>query len=207
MGIKIINKYIPVLVIAFTCWMIWEDYNFHDQEIERIKTSLPVVEQRIKRKAQQRSQIKDFLKNIEEAKSRVRLVADEVALVQKKLPDTISDAKNLDALKNIADELSIKNPSFSQGNEEDRGFYMAKSYNFQAQGTYLQFLLFIEKVHNSDLLLNVKSLSFKKPSQPFRGRYQVLDANIVLEVYRYNQNYKVDTGIEKIENEFKGGKK
>ena len=212
MGIKFINKYIPFLIIAFTVWMIWEDFSFHEKEIERIQSSLPVVENKIKRKTKQKGQIKDFLKNIEEAKSRVKLVAEEISAVQKKLPDTISDARNLEALKNIANELTIKNPSFSQGEEEDKGFYISKSYNFKAEGTYLQFLLFIEKVHNSDLLLNVRSMSLKSPKPSantrHRGRYQVLEGNIVLEVYRYNDSYKVDTGIEEIESEFqKGGKK
>ena len=205
--LKIVNTYIPFSLIIFSFWIGWQDYASHTEEIERMKSSVPVLENKITRKEKEKSQIEGFLKNIEEAKERVKLVAKEVELIQKKLPDNISDARNLEALKNISEDLALKNTIFTQGEESNRGFYIAKTYLFSAKGTYLQFLLFVERVHNSDLLLNVSKLSLSQPRDAGRGRYQVLDGKITLEVYKYNQDFKVDTGIEKIEEEFKAGKK
>ncbi len=201
----IIQK-IHIFIILWGVWegyLVWENFTAKKQEIAN---QIPVINQRIAKAEREKKQIKEYLRDIEEAKNNIELVAKEVESLQKKLPETIKDAENLGLIKSIAEGLNIKNIYLSPGIEENKGFYFTKRYELSASGTYLQMLIFFEKIGVSERLLNIKNVEIKKSEEKQRGRFQLINATITIEAYRYNPNHKEDRGIKEIEKNFTGAK-
>ncbi len=191
--------------IFILLWGVWEGYLVWDNftlKKEEIASQIPVLNQKIAKAQREKDQIKDYLKDIEEAKQNIELVAKEVESLQRKLPETIKDAENLALIKSIAEGLNIKNIYLSPGIEENKGFYYTKRYELSASGTYLQMLIFFEKIGITERLLNIKNVEIKKSDEKQRGRFQLINAKVTIEAYRYNPNHKEDRGIQAIESNF-----
>jgi hypothetical protein len=80
----------------------------------------------------------------------------------------------------------------------NRGFYFAKDYKFTGTGTFLQFLILMEKLEvmaSNDRILNVKSLSLsvtdRLAENDKKSRFQLLNFEAKIESFRYNPNYDV----------------
>ena len=189
---------------AWECYLVYEAFN--NKKLE-IANQIPVLNQRIAKAQREKRQIKEYLRDIEEAKQNIEIVAKEVETLQRKLPETIKDAENLAMIKEIAEGLNIKNIYLSPGIEENKGFYFTKRYELSASGTYLQMLIFFEKIGVSERLLNIKNVEIKKSEEKQRGRFQLINAKVTIEAYRYNPNHKEDRGIDEIEKNFKDTKK
>lgn len=194
------------MILAYGAWNIWVAYEEHTTKIKEISDSIPQIQSQINRARKEKKQIRFYLRDIEEAKKNIELVAQEVENLQKKLPEAIKDTENLGYLKKLADGLNIKKIYLSPGTEQNQGFYYTKKYEFSGTGTFLQFLILLEKIGNSERLLNVKELNFKRSEEKQRGRFQLTNARFVVEAYRYNPNHKEDRGIKQLEEKFKAKK-
>lgn len=197
-----LNK-IWVIILLYGGWEIWVAYEAHRENLESISNTIPTITAQISRAKKEKRQIKSYLRDIEEAKKNIELVAQEVEKLQRKLPETIQDTENLSFIKSIAEGLNIKKIFLSPGTEENKGFYFIKKYEFSATGTFLQFLIFLEKIGSSERLLNVKQVDIKKSEEKQRGRFQLSNARIIVEAYRFNPDHKEDRGIDKLEEGFK----
>lgn len=198
-----ILNYVWILIIAYGGWEAFTLYETFQTDLIGLESQIPIITRKIKKGQKEKKQIRAYLRDIEEAKSNIELVAKEVESLQKKLPDSIKDTENLGLIKQIAEGLNIKNIFLSPGIEENKGFYFTKRYEFTATGTYLQFLIFFEKVGASERLLNIKTIDIKKSQSRQRGRFQLVNAKVIVEAYRYNPDHREDRGINKIETNFK----
>lgn len=203
---KIISK-IWILILAYGGFQAWTMYQEHTEAMVQLESSIPQIQGQINRARKEKKQIASYNRDIEQAKKNIELVASEVEKLQKKLPEAIKDAENLNLIRNIAAGINIKNIFLSPGIEENKGFYFTKRYQFQGTGTYLQFLIFFEKIGASERLLNIREVKFKRSEEKQRGRFQLSNATITIEAYRYNPEHKEDRGIESIEKEFSKPKK
>lgn len=203
---NMIQKFYLVILFwgAWQGYVIWEEY---DANIEEVLSRIPIINRKINKTKREKKQIKEYLRDIKEAKKNIELVAEEVENLQKKLPEEINDAENLGLIKQIAVSLNIKNIYLSPGVEENKGFYFSKRYELSASGTYLQILIFLEKIGLSERLLNIKSLQVTRSQEKQRGRFQIINAKVIIEAYRYNPNHREDRGIGRIEKEFKNGRR
>jgi Tfp pilus assembly protein PilO len=195
-------KNIHWLFVLYLGLTIYENYEEHKGQLERLKVQIPIVTNKVNKAIKDKKQIEAYLASIEEAKENIELVAKEVEKIQKKFPEKISDAENLSLIRTLGEGLNMKEMALSPGTEDKRGFYFAKRYQFAATGTFLQMLLFLEKISQSDRLLNIYQISIDKASDIQKGRYQKIKAKILIEAYRYNPNYRESRGISEIEKEF-----
>ncbi len=168
---------------------------------------IPAVTAKINKSKREKKQLTAYLKDVEAAKERIELVAQEVEKIQRKLPDTVDDTKNLSLLKNLAEKLNIRSIYLTPLDEITKGFYIAKRYSLKASGTFLQFLMLMEQIGSTQTILNVKRISLENQQEKQRGRFQIIDADIIIETYRYNSDYKESRGIEEIEKELADKKK
>ena len=190
----IVNK-IWLILVGFAGYSIFLAYEEHETKKADMESRLPIIKNQYKKKVKEKKQIASYLKDIEEAKKKIDLVAQEVEKITRKLPDEINDAQNLALIKSYSDDLNIKNVFLSPLNEENRGFYFSKSYEFTGAGTFLQFLILLEKLSTSEVLLNVKNVEFNRSKQKQRGRFQIINAKVIVESYRYNPAFKEDRGV------------
>jgi len=181
-----------IFIILYAGWNMYLMYETFTEEFEQISMQVPGLEGKLANKKKEKRELKNYYKDIDEAKQRIELVASEVEKIQKKFPSEISDTENLALIKNSAESINIKNIFLNPGVEENKGFYFIKKYEFKGMGTYLQFLVFFDKISQSDRLLNVRNVNLKRSEIKQRGRYEVIECNATLEAYRYNPEYKED---------------
>ncbi len=193
-----------LVLLGIDVLQMWEK---HNTELTALNEQIPVLESKIQRSKKHKKKIKQYLEDIQEAKKQINLVAEEVEKISRQLPDTIDDTENLVLIKKTADGLNIKNVFLSPLNEENRGFFVAKRYELTGVGTFLQFLVLMEKIGADDRLLNVKNVEFTRSKERQRGRFQIIDAKVIVEAYRYNSDYKESRGIDEIEKQFQEDQK
>ena len=180
-------------------YFIYEGYVVKENEIN---SAIPALETQIQKNLRKKRDLKKYFADIKGVKKRIDKVAQEVETLSKKFPDKISDTENLGLLRDLAEGLNIKNIFLSPASETLKGFYYSKNYSLKGTGTYLQFLVLLEKLANAERILNVKSVEFLKNKEKQKGRFQLLNAEISIEAYRYNPSYREDRGFEEIEKKF-----
>ena len=188
-----------IILIALDVAQKWES---HAEQTKLLEDQIPVLETKKRRLIKKQREIKKYLKDVEEAKKKIDLVAEEVEKISRQLPDNIDDTKNLASLNKLAQGLNIKNIFLEPMTEENKEFFVSKKYKVSGEGTYLQFLIFMEKISSNDSLLNVRNFKFVRSKKNQRGRFQSITAEVFVEAYRYNGEYKEDRGIDKIKKEF-----
>lgn len=183
---------------------VWSVYNHHNEQVDAKRSVIDSQKIQIKRARKDQELLRSFQENLEASKQRVEEVAQQIEEVQKQLPNSISDTVILDSFMNEANSINIKNVFLTPKAEENRGFYFAKDYQFKGVGTYLQFMIFFERIGNLDRILNVREMNLNVASGKKKGRFQMIEVDTTVEAYRYNAAHKEDRGIKEIEEQFNG---
>ena len=195
-------KLIPWLIIAYTFWQGYLIYEEFSSKKTSLQEQISLIKRKINKSKARRRNIKSYRKDVASAKSNIGKITKALEDIQKKLPQQKDDAKIFEFFRNLASGLLIKDVSFSPSIENNKGFYIEKNYNFSAKGTYLQFLLFFEKIARTERLFNIKNVSFTRFKTKKQGYFQTINAAVSIESYRYNPDHKEKSGIESIESEF-----
>lgn len=188
-----------IFILLWTSWEVWTKYDNHVNAMENLTDRIPIFQQKIKKINKQLASLKTYYKDIDAAKEKIEKVAEKVEAIQRQFPNTISDAENLQLFSELTKGINIKDVYLTPEREDVKGFYITKEYALKASATYLQFLVFLEYLESREKLFNIKSISLSQSSQKQRGRFQLVDGDIRILAYRYNQAYKEDRGYEKIE--------
>jgi len=184
---KNILKYFPILIIAWSAFDFYQFY-FEKQELLNLKIGqIPALDMQIDKNKKMLGQLEQYKTDIEDAKRRMDIAQKELDKIQNQLPNEISNAEYLQFLSEIAGSLNIKNISLNPGDEEEREFIVARTFNVKAQGTFLQFLIMMEKIAENERLLNIDKLKIIRSSQQQRGRFQLVELEMSVEAYRFNQ--------------------
>lgn len=186
------------LIILNAGLTYYNELDEHEKQVENILAAKPSIEEQIVKENKKVDEAKIFMANLESSKKRVLEVAGQIEQVQKQLPNQINDTEVLDFFTTESSNLNIK-PSVSPGEEKPNDFYFIKRYSFKGVGTYLQFLIYMERINSSDRLINVQSVKISNSGERQKGRFQMLNMEANFEGFRYNQSFKEETGIDKIE--------
>ncbi|MGK0367467.1 MAG: Tfp pilus assembly protein PilO, partial [Thermoproteota archaeon] len=192
-------RLLPYMIMGYASWSFLMYFEEHQEKlesrisrIEGITSKITISERKIKK-------IQQFRKNLEESKLRIKEVSGQIAKVQKQLPTNVNDTVVLDFLQNEASFINMKKVELAPLGEKPKGFYISKNYSYKAEGTYLQFLIFFERLANSERLFNVKKLVLRSEGVKQKGRFTLIQCETVLESYKYNEAHVEDTGIDEIE--------
>lgn len=198
---KKILGYVHFLLIGWALWSAWTVYEQHLLKMEELEGALPPIEANIAKSKRQLVSLKKYYKDVEAAKERIDLVAKQVEDLQKQLPNEISDTQNLHFFSELARTLNMRDVYLNPDREDIHGFYITKEYVLKASGTFLQFLVFLEKLEQEQKLYNIKTLQLTETGKNQKGRYQLINGEIRILAYRYNTGYKEDRGFDQIETE------
>lgn len=202
---ELLNKLIVQAHFIIGFYGLYSLYGVYEQQAikeEAITSQFPNIQAQADIAQKKINEIQEFKKKTEEYKVRVEEVARNIESVQKQLPPETNDTQILSYFTNEMNSLNIKTPDFNPGKEEVGAYYIAKDYTMKARGTYLQFMIFFERIGNADRIYNVKKLRLVTENEESKGRFQVIVAETVIQAYRYNPEFKVDRGFEQIENKF-----
>ena len=94
---------------------------------------------------------------------------------KKGYPSNISEGDDISFLTKTAQDINMKGVTVAFEGKENKGPYTIKKYNLQASGTYLQYLILLEKISEFERLINVQSILLEIPSDKTRSRYQLIN--------------------------------
>lgn len=180
------------LIILYAGWQGYEIYETNNQVILNLQSKLQKSQKEFKKRSKELEVVKQYEDQKEEASKQFKEVEAEFQVIKKKLPSNFNHIQNKQMFINIADKLNIKDAIVDDNKlkEENKGFYFLKKYKLKGNGTFLQFLIMLERVSESERLFNINSLVFKEGKSAQRGRFSVIGSEIIVEAYRYNENYE-----------------
>lgn len=190
-------------IILYTAFNIYESYSTKEQRKREIENEIRTLSSKIQKQKRQIKLIKEYQKDIEAKKGEIEEVAIQIENLQKRFPRQVSDSENIKIIKDLSDTLKIRDLSIEPDNDVVNGFYITKRYKIVAQATYLQFLLLLERIAESERLLNVNGIKLERVETKRKQRYQPLSVEAVIETYIYNPAHREDRGIQQIEQRLK----
>lgn len=195
----LVNKLIANLhyvIFAYGLYTTFGQYEAHNSRLEGIATQASMVEQEIAATNSKISEIQDFVKKADEYKVRVEEVAKNIETVQKQLPAETSDGQIVTFFSQEMNTLNMKDSNLIPGQEVVNTYFISKDYGLKAKGTFLQFLIFFERLGNAARIYNVKELKLKVENDSRKGRFQIVSGEGIIQAFRYNPDFKVDRGFE-----------
>lgn len=180
------------LILLYAGYQVYEVHEINSVQIEKLEKDLQKQKRERSKRGKELELVKQYEDQKEEAQKQFEEVNAEFEVIKKRLPSDFNHIQNKQMFVNVADKLNIKDAIVDDNklNEEKKGFYYLKKYKLKGKGTYLQFLILLERISESERLFNINSLVFKEKKEAARGRFSVIDSEIIVEAYRYNENYE-----------------
>jgi Tfp pilus assembly protein PilO len=203
-----LSKNLHFVVLALFFLMTMLDYEAHLSSVDEAQKKIPAARAKITKSKKKLKELKTFEENLVVSKKRVEEIATRINEVQKQLPTQISDTEVLDFIAKESSSINIKDSVINPKEEELNGFYYAKKYGFQGQGTFLQILVLFERIFNAERLFNIDKVVIKQSKEEFqKGRFHTVGIETEIESYRYNTEYQEKSGVAEIEKKFAKPKK
>jgi len=162
---------------------------------EELNAQIVQIDNDVVQNQKRLKEIQEFVKKADEYKVRVEEVAKNIESVQKQLPADINDSQIISFFQNEINGLNIKDASITPGRSETSTYFISKEYKLQGKGTFLQFLIFFERIGNADRIYNIKNLKLSKGNESQKGRFQMVTGEGVIQAFRYNPDFRVDRGF------------
>jgi Tfp pilus assembly protein PilO len=183
------------LVLLYGLYGAWVMYDEHEIQLNEIVLRGTGFDDEIAKAEQKVKEIREFSRKTDEYKTRVEEVVKNIETVQKQLPAETNDTQILSYFQNEISSLNIKDANFNPGKEDKSTYYISKEYSLKARGTFLQFLIFFERIGKADRIYNIKELKLSTPNDSFKGRFQVISGEGIIQAFRYNPDFKVERGF------------
>lgn len=195
---ELVNKIIANVHWAILFWGLygtWVLYDEHTIALQEVISRGSGVDEEIDKAEKKVKEIQEFSRKTDEYKTRVEEVAKNIETVQKQLPAETNDTQILSFFQGEINSLNIKDANFTPGKEEKSTYYISKEYSLKAKGTFLQFLIFFERIGNADRIYNIKELKLSTPGETQKGRFQIISGEGTIQAFRFNPDFKVDRGF------------
>jgi Tfp pilus assembly protein PilO len=184
-------------ILIYALYGAYLKYEEHTVAMEAIEGQFTGIEQETKTTEKSLKEIQENMGKIAEFKTRVESVAKNIESVQRQLPADINDTQILTYLNQEMSSLNIKDSSIVPAAEQTGTYFVSKDYQFTGKGTFLQFLIFFERLGNADRIYNIKNLKLTNLSDSQKGRFQLVSGESVIQAFRFNPDFKVDLGFDK----------
>lgn len=198
----LVNKLISnvhVFILVYGLYGTWLSYDEHAIRMEQVNNQFVPVEVELAKNQKKVKEIQEFVKKTEESKIRVEEVAKNIESAQKQLPAEINDNQILTFLNQELTSLNIKDPQITPGQEKTSTYFISKEYSLKSKGTFLQFLIFLERIGNAARIYNIKSLKLVVTETGPKGRFQLVTGEGIIEAFRFNPDFKVDRDFDQIQ--------
>jgi Tfp pilus assembly protein PilO len=173
------------LLFVFLAGLDFAEFRFMDEGyFNRIKKQEEPLKKQIKTMKEKIAKAKEFLKNEEAVRKRMVDVRTQIEIAQKRLPGQILDAEINQIISKELDLINMRTSGILKPIKEQKfSFYAGKSFKLNAKGSFLQFLVLMERLSKKERIINILDINFK--SSDMAGRYLLLDGDIMLETYKF----------------------
>lgn len=186
---KTLLKNIHFLLIAFTLYQVYDKYQKKSTQIDSIVGQRAALEKEVSDLKEKIAKSAEYKSNLEVIKQRLEEIYGQIQIAQRQLPNDTNDTQILSSFSQDAKNLNININNLRPGQETKEQFYFIKDYSFEALGTWLQVLVFLESLNKRERIFNVKSLKIKNSTSKQRGRFKMLSIDTTVEAFRYNPEY------------------
>ncbi len=200
---NILSK-LHLIIFLYGAWSFYTVYSDYETQLAEITQQRPAIEDEIKKAEQKLGQIDEFRKNVDQTKLRVNEVFGNIEKVQRQLPSEINDIEVLDYLSKEGRSLNMPELEPNPREEQPLGFYISKQYNIKGKATFLQFVVFLERINGAERLFNVKNFKIITPVEAQKGRFQVVDFDTTIDTFKFNSSHKESSGVDEIVSEIEG---
>jgi len=182
----------PIVLMLVGLSDLYDEWSLKNEIIEIETAKIPQlqsenesIEKAIKKINEVKDNVKDFRSKVEKSKQ-------DLEKVGRLIPPIGNRTAILDELSRVARELNIKNISFKPKYEKNNhgGLYITNGIEFEGRGTYLQFLVFFEKMKKPDRIFNVSSVEVTSSSIINKSKHVIVDFKTIIETFHYNKDYK-----------------
>lgn len=197
--LNIILKNLHFIVLLYSGYLNYQAFQNFETDLKLELSNIENIQRTIIKEKKKNTDAEKFSQNLESSKLKIKELKKQIEEVQKQLPNIISDTDVLDLFSREASNLNIKDVILKPLGEEEKDFYFSKKYSLRGQGTFLQFLIFYEKIGAQDRIYNISELSIAKDDKSVsKGRFQILNFETVMEAFRYNpaKTQKIDSSLE-----------
>ena len=202
---KLLSR-LHLVLFLYAAWTTYDVYSNHEALLAEITAQKEPLEADIKKSEEKLSQIDEFRKNVDLTKLKVTEVFNSIEKVQRQLPSEVNDIEVLDFLSKEGRALNMPEIEPNPLEEVPMGFYISKPYKVRARGTFLQFVIFLERINAAERLFNVREFTITAPEEVQRGRFQVVTLNATIDTFKYNSSHKESSGVDDIAEKFEGNK-
>lgn len=193
-GNKIIAN-LHVIIVLYALYGLYIAYDEHSVQMTSFEEQIPPMQSEIETVKKKLKEIDEFKKESEASKVRVEQVAKNIESVQRQLPAETNEGQILNFFNGEAQLLNIKDVFISAGGENASQLTIGKEFKVKANGTYLQFAVFFERIGTADRIYNVKDLKLVAGKGIQKGRFPTISMESTIEAYRFNPSFKVDRGF------------
>ncbi len=187
------DKILPHLhwiLLLYGGWSFFEAYEDYEVNLQMAETQLSSVEASLMAKKRRVQEIESYQKRMEESEEDLKKVEVELEKLKASL---ISDGEQTEVLQDLSNEgkaLNMQNLSFNPKQKISKGLYFINAMEMKATGTYLQMLIFFERLGHADRIYNISSLKLIGEKGKTVGRLNFVEMDTIIETYQYNENFK-----------------
>ena len=196
LGNKLIAN-LHVIIVLYALYGLYIAYDDHSVQMAAFEEQIPPMQSEIETVKKKLKEIDEFKKESEASKVRVEQVAKNIESVQRQLPAETNEGQILNFFNGEAKILNIRDVFISAGSENSSQLTIGKEFKVKAEGTYLQFAVFFERIGTADRIYNVKDLKLVTGKGVQKGRFPIISMESTIEAYRFNPSFKVDRGFDK----------
>lgn len=189
-------KNLHVFIILYALYGLWVFWDEHSMAMEQMNMQSQSLDNEIAASQKRLSEVQEFIKKRDEYKLRVEEVAKNIEAVQKQLPPQIVDNQIINFFKSELTSLNVKDADVVPGVENTTTYFISKDYKLTSKATFLQMLIFFERIGTAARIYNISELSMDVAQGGRKGRFQVIDASANIQAYRFNPDFKVEVRLD-----------
>ena len=193
----IIAKNLHFLILFYAGFSAFEYYNEKEVKLSESISYVESQNSKLQKIEREFRDVKKYQENLKASEQKFQDVVKQLETAQRQLPSSINDAEVKEFLRDTALNLKMRTPKTVEAGEEHEKLYFIRDYNFDAEGTYLQFLILFETLENEakkGRIVNIKYVKMEKSENGDpRSQFQLLKLSTTMETYRYNEAYDATT--------------
>ena len=183
-----IAKNLHFIIIGLAVYFRYVQFGEISTEVNQKNQEIVTLTASKAKKQKDAADLEVYLEDLEENEAELAAMQKEIEEFQKKLPEKIKDIEMLDHFSSEAELLNIKDISLKPLQKTQMpGGYLANAYAFQGEGTFLQFLVYFERIGKDPKPIDVGNvtLSLLEGDQK-GGRFQLVSLSATITVFSYN---------------------
>ncbi len=185
---NLLFKLLPFIVLCYGLFDFYEAYSLNQKKQTELRATLDQVKSENKKIKEDIKQIQSIEEgSVDTLQKKVNDAKDNLDEVTKMIPPIDDKAVILNELSSVAKNLNIKNISFKPkyGNPSEEGLYLINGIEFKGKGTFLQFMLFFERIKKLKRIFNISTLKIENKSFKKTGKHVLVDFKAVIETFHY----------------------